>query len=102
MTGNGGIGAIGYFMREGLRSAIKNGVMSLASVSVLTACLLIMGSFLMVSQNIANILSDLEQQNEMVVFLDEALDEERTEEVGEKLKGWRMSAMWSSFPRRTP
>lgn len=87
MTGNGGIGAIGYFMREGLRSAIKNGVMSLASVSVLTACLLIMGSFLMVSQNIANILSDLEQQNEMVVFLDEALDEERTEEVGEKLKG---------------
>jgi cell division transport system permease protein len=79
-------GGIGYFIKEGLQSTIKNGVMSVASISVLSACLLIMGSFLMVSENISNILSDLEQQNELVVFIDENLDEEQTQQVGEKIK----------------
>lgn len=75
-----------YFIQEGLQSTIKNGVMSMASISVLTACLLIMGSFLIVSENINNILSDLEKQNEIVAFIDGALDEAQTKQVGEKIK----------------
>jgi len=75
-----------YFAIEGFTGAIKNGVMSLASISILIACLLIMGSFLMVSENINSLLVDLENQNEIVVFIDEKLDEEKTNGVGERIK----------------
>ena len=65
----------GYFFREGLGNMFTHGFMSFASVGVTVACLLIMGTFSLVALNADALLKDLEQDNEILAFVDEALTE---------------------------
>lgn len=67
---------LGYLIKEGLRSVFKHGFMSFASVSILIACLLIMGSFSLLAVNIDALITDLESENEMLAFVDETLSDE--------------------------
>ena len=67
---------IAYLIREGFRSIKTHGFMSFASVTIITACLIIMGSISLLSLNIDALIKDLEQQNEVVAFVDEAISEE--------------------------
>ena len=67
---------IGYLIREGFLSIFTHGFMSFASICVIIACLVIMGSFSLLAVNIDSIIQDLEQQNQMVAFVDETLSEE--------------------------
>lgn len=66
---------ITYFIREAGSSIAKHRFMSVAAVSVIAACLLIMGSFLLVAVNIESMLQEVENQNEIVAFIDEKLPE---------------------------
>ena len=50
--------------------------MSFASVAIITACLIIMGSISLLSLNIDALIADLEQQNEVVAFVDESIEDE--------------------------
>ena len=50
--------------------------MSFASVTIITACLIIMGSISLLSLNIDALIKDLEQQNEVVAFVDEEISDE--------------------------
>ena len=59
-------------IREGFRSIKIHGFMSFASVTIITACLIIMGSIFLLSLNIDALIADLEQQNEVVAFVDES------------------------------
>ena len=77
-------GRMSYFISEGLNSTFKNGLMSVASTSVLVACLIIMGSFFMVSSNISAMLKDLEMQNEIVIFLEDSVSEEMARNMKER------------------
>ena len=54
-----------YLIREGFRSIFSHGLMSFAAVCMIVACLLIMGSFALLSVNIYAIIEDLEQQNQI-------------------------------------
>lgn len=64
-------------MKEGLKSIFTHGFMSFASVTIIVACLIIMGSFSLLAVNINAIITGLEQQNEVLAFVDEdLLDEE--------------------------
>ena len=65
-----------YLIREGFRSITTHGFMSFASVTIITACLVVMGSVSMLSVNIDALIKDLENQNEIVVFVDEAIADE--------------------------
>ena len=65
-----------YLIREGFRSIKTHGFMSFASVTIITACLIIMGSITLLSLNIDSLIADLEQQNEVVAFVDEAIVDE--------------------------
>ena len=66
----------GYLIKEGIRSIFTHGFMSFASVTIIMACLIIMGSVSLLSMNIDNIIGELEEQNEIVVFVDENLSTE--------------------------
>ena len=66
----------GYLIREGFRSITKHGFMSFASVTVIMACLIIMGSVSLLSVNIDALIKDLENQNEIVVFVDDTITDE--------------------------
>lgn len=65
-----------YFLREGVSSIFSHRLMSVAAMSVITACLLLMGSFSLVAVNIDKLLEDVENKNEIVVFVDEALSQD--------------------------
>ena len=52
--------------------------MSFASVTIITACLIIMGSITLLSLNIDSLIADLEQQNEIVAFVDDSIEDENT------------------------
>lgn len=67
---------IGYLIREGFRSITTHGFMSFASVTIIMACLIIMGTVSLLSVNIDALISDLEDENEIVAFVDESITDE--------------------------
>ncbi len=67
---------LGYLIREGFRSVTTHGFMSFATVAIIVACLIIMGSVSLLAMNINALIKDLENQNEIVVFVDESLSDE--------------------------
>jgi len=67
---------IGYLIREGFRSISTHRFMSFASVTIIMACLIIMGCVSLLSINIDALIKDLEDQNEVVAFVDEEIEKE--------------------------
>ena len=65
---------IGYLFSEGFRGIFKHGFMSFATIAIIVACLIIMGSVSLLSVNIDALIKDLEDQNEVVAFVDESYD----------------------------
>ncbi len=77
----------GYLIREGFRSIFTHGFMSFASVTIIMACLIIMGSVSLLSLNIDALIKDLEDQNEVVAFVEESIDDESAAEaIGSELR----------------
>ncbi|MBQ1576252.1 MAG: permease-like cell division protein FtsX [Oscillospiraceae bacterium] len=66
----------GYLIREGFRSIGTHGFMSFATVTIIMACLIIMGSVTLLSLNIDRLIKGLENQNEVVAFVDETYSED--------------------------
>lgn len=66
---------IGYLFKEGFRSITAHGFMSFASVTIIIACLVIMGSFSLLAVNIDALIDKLESENEMLAFVDEGYTE---------------------------
>ena len=77
---------IGYFFREGLSNMFNHGFMSFASVGVTVACLLIMGTFSLVAYDLNENLKDLQQENAVVAFVDETLDDAQAKALQKKLE----------------
>ena len=63
-------------MREGIHSIFTHRLMSFAAMSVITACLLLMGSFTLVATNIDRLLGDIEEKNKIVAFVEDTYTEE--------------------------
>jgi len=62
---------IGYFIKEGFSSIFSHGLMSFAAVCMIVACLIIMGSFSLLAVNVDEMLSQLEEENEFLAFVEE-------------------------------
>lgn len=73
---------LGYLFGEGFRGIFKHGFMSFATVAIIMACLIIMGSMMLLSLNIDALIDDLENQNEVVAFVDEELTDEAAQNLG--------------------
>ena len=76
---------IGYHIKEGFRSIFTHGLMSFASVCMIVACLLIMGSFSLVAVNVNEMLGQLEDENEFLAYVDESLDSGQSMNLQAKL-----------------
>ena len=63
---------IGYLLKEGFKGIFKHGFMSFASVTIIMACLVVMGVFSLLGLNINEIIAELEEQNEIVAFVDDS------------------------------
>lgn len=76
-----------YFFREGLKSIFLHGFMSFAAVSVIIACLIIMGSFMLLTLNVNMVIADTESANEVIAFVDDKLSASEALSVGTKING---------------
>ena len=52
---------IGYLMKEGVRGIFLHGFMTFAAICVTVACLIIVGSFSLIMQNLDHMVLELEQ-----------------------------------------
>ena len=78
---------VGYLIREGFRSIFTHGFMSFASVTIIMACLIIMGSVSLLSLNIDALIKDLENQNEVVAYVDEKIsDDAQIRAIGDSIR----------------
>lgn len=76
---------IGYLIKEGVRGIFLHGFMSFAAVCVTVACLIIMGSFSLILYNLSVMVTELEQENEMIVYIDETYTEDQAKSVGSQI-----------------
>ena len=79
------INNIGYLCKEGIRGIFLHGFMSFAAVCVTVACLLIVGSFCALGQNLSLMISNLNKTNEVMVYVDETLSDAEARSVGTKI-----------------
>ena len=64
-----------YLIKEGARNIWVNRMMSLASIGILVSCMLLIGSAILLSINLNGMISYVENQNEMVAFLEDDADD---------------------------
>ena len=64
---------LGYLIKSGITGIFSHGLMSFATVTIIMACLIIMGSFGLLVVNINDMLAGLEDENEVVAFVDDVL-----------------------------
>ncbi|MBQ7256008.1 MAG: permease-like cell division protein FtsX [Oscillospiraceae bacterium] len=75
----------GYLLREGVRGVFSHGFRSFAAVCVTVACLIIMGSFCLISLNLNTMVNELESENEILVYIDESYSEAEAKSVGSQI-----------------
>ena len=75
-----------YLLGEGFRGIFKHGFMSFATVTILIACLVIMGTVSILSINIDALVDQLEDQNEVVAFVDETYSQDQAKSLEQTIK----------------
>ena len=76
---------IGYLLKEGFKGIFTHGFMSFASVCVTVACLLIVGSFSILSYNLDVMVEELNQTSEILVYVDSTLSDAEARSIGTKI-----------------
>ena len=76
---------IGYLLKEGILGIFRHGFMSFAAVVVTIACLLIVGSFSVLTYNVNIMVDDLNKTNEILVYVDSELPDAEARSIGTKI-----------------
>lgn len=79
-------GSLGYLTREGFRNLYVNRLMSIASISVLFSCMVMIGAAFMIMVNINMFIGSVEDQNVIMVFVEDEATQEQTKALGESIK----------------
>jgi len=88
-----------YFMSQGFRGLVTNGLMSIASISIVTASIAIFGIFILFGINLNYISTQAIEQAELQVFIEFGTDEGIIENIGqqiEQIEGVRSVIPYSS------
>lgn len=84
------LGSMKYLTGEGFKNAWANRLMSLASIGVLVACMVVIGLALLISKNVNVAIGNLEEQNVVMVYMkdynwalysEDSSDDESSEET---------------------
>ena len=77
---------LGYLTKEGAKNVRSNRLMSLASIAVLTSCLVLIGCAFMLFANINAVLANVEDQNVIMVYLEDEITEDEINKVGQDIR----------------
>lgn len=79
-------GSFTYLLKQGAKNTYLNKAMSFASVGVLTACLILVGLAALLSQNIKSITKNIQQQNEIVVYVEDEISSAEESELDRQIR----------------
>lgn len=80
-----GISGFGYLIKEGIKNVWHNRLMTVASVCVLISCLVLTGSAVLFSMNVANIVNSVGDSNETTVYLNDDVSNVEAVYIGKNL-----------------
>lgn len=63
-----------FLVKSAFRSLFRNFMLTLASVTVLAVCLVVLGSSVLIAQNVDAFIDEIGAQNEVVLFMDETME----------------------------
>lgn len=75
-----------YLLKQGVKNIFTHGFMSFASITIIIACLLIMGSFSLLTLNINAMIDELQNQNNVLAYVDETLSESEARALQSKVE----------------
>ena len=70
-----------YNMNEGFISIFTHGLMSFATVGIIIACLLIMGSFTLIAVNLNENINALDEENHLLAYVNDTYTEEEARAI---------------------
>lgn len=82
MTGS----SLRYLIKEGFRNTWTNRMMSLASICVLMSCLVLIGSASMIFLNMDSLLSRIEEENVIMVYIKDDADDAAIQTMGDEIR----------------
>ena len=74
-----------YLLKQGVKNIFTHGFMSFASITIIIACLLIMGSFALLTLNIDAMIDEMQNQNNVLAYIDESLSESEARALESKI-----------------
>ncbi len=77
---------LSYLVGEGFRNVLKNKKSTGASLMIMCATMIIFGVFFMIGENINHIMSELEMQQGMQVFIKDEVTNKGVTELGDKIR----------------
>lgn len=83
------LGSFTYLLKQGAKNTYLNKAMSFASVGVLTACLVLVGLAAMFAENIKSVVGYVQQQNEIVIYLDDELSVGQEASIDRQLRSMK-------------
>ncbi len=75
-----------YLVKEGIKSVFVHGFMSFAAICVTVACLLIMGMFASVMYNVNILVEELNQTNQIMVYIEEDLPDSQAKSIETEIR----------------
>ncbi len=78
--------SIKYLFTEGIKNLLNNIFMALASIGVLTACLLIVGFSFLLKINTKRLVSFMGQQSTIIIYLKDNIEEVKIEDLSNTFK----------------
>ena len=79
-----------YLIKEGFRNTWTNRMMSIASICVLMSCLVLIGSASMIFLNMDSLLSRIEEENVIMVYIKDDANRPPLTPWVRKLRPWAM------------
>ena len=78
--------SFGYLFREGFHNIRANRQMSVASIGILIACMVLIGGAIMLSMNIDSLMGYVESFNEVIVWVNDDLTDSEIDTLGQQIK----------------
>lgn len=79
------ISTIFYVIKQGFKNITRNWMFSLASIVTMSACIFLFGIFYSMVTNLNSAVKGVEQGVTITVFFDEGLEQDKIDEIGEKI-----------------
>ena len=79
-----------YYIKQGLRGVFKNGLMSIASVFIVSACIFVVIVSLCIITNVDNILNQIQNNVGVTLYLGNAPTDEQATELVDKFKSMQV------------